>query len=203
MSSLSPNGDQHDSTATSLIVRISNADPDAWEKLTTLYGPVVYGWARQAGLQPYDASDVMQNVFHAVAKHIGRFRKELEGDSFRAWLWTISRNKIHDHFRSLKTSAKPVGGTDAYQRLQQLTEEPPSRESRSGLLELSGLRQRALELVQGSFEHRTWRAFWRTAVEGDSPADVAADLDISVWAVYKARSRVLQRLREEFEGLIG
>ena len=198
----SSNGDQNDSTATSLIVRVRSADPDAWEKLTRLYGPVVYGWARQAGLQPYDASDVMQNVFQAVTQHIVRFRKDLRTDSFRGWLWTITRNKILDHFRGLKPMAKPIGGSDAYQQLQQLAERPPSRESPSGSIELSGLRRRALKLVQGSFENRTWRAFWRTAVEGDSPADVAADLEISTWAVYKARSRVLQRLREEFQGLI-
>ena len=51
-------------------------------------------------------------------------------------------------------------------------------------------------------DDRTWKAFWRSAVEGDRPADVAADLGVSVWAVYKARSRVLQRVRTELEGLL-
>ena len=39
-------------------------------------------------------------------------------------------------------------------------------------------------------------------MQGEAPADVAADLQVSVWAVYKARSRVLQRLREELDGLV-
>ena len=49
---------------------------------------------------------------------------------------------------------------------------------------------------------RTWQAFYRTAIRGDAPADVAADLGISVWAVYKARSRVLQKLKDEYAGIL-
>jgi hypothetical protein len=45
---------------------------------------------------------------------------------------------------------------------------------------------------------RTWTAFWLLAVEGCQAAAVAADLGMSVGAVYIARSRVLRRLREEF-----
>ncbi|MEX0819426.1 MAG: sigma-70 family RNA polymerase sigma factor, partial [Pirellulaceae bacterium] len=123
------------------------------------------------------------------------------GGGFRGWLWTISRNKIRDHYRLQKRQAQAAGGTDALNQIQQLPEIPPSTASESGVIELSGLHRRAMELVRNDFEERTWQAFWRAAVEGDAPADVAADLGISVWAVYKARSRVLSRLRQEFEGL--
>ena len=42
----------------------------------------------------------------------------------------------------------------------------------------------------------TWQAFWRTAIEGQRAKHVAADLGLSVAAVYGARSRVLARLKE-------
>jgi len=51
--------------------------------------------------------------------------------------------------------------------------------------------------VRGSFREATWQAFWRTAVEGRSPQEVAAELGLSPGAVYIARSRVLARLREQ------
>ncbi len=42
----------------------------------------------------------------------------------------------------------------------------------------------------------------RVVVEGQRPADVAADLDMSRSAIYMAKSRVLGRLREELQGLL-
>jgi RNA polymerase sigma-70 factor (ECF subfamily) len=42
---------------------------------------------------------------------------------------------------------------------------------------------------------RTWEAVWRVTVEGQSPAEVAAALGMSVGAVHTAKSRVLARLR--------
>ena len=51
--------------------------------------------------------------------------------------------------------------------------------------------------IQKSFAPTTWKAFWQTAVEGRSGAAVAAELGLSVGAVYVARSRVLARLTEQ------
>ncbi|MFH1922159.1 MAG: sigma factor [Planctomycetota bacterium] len=42
-----------------------------------LYGPAVYRWARQAGLQASDAADVVQEVFTNVAADIATFRRDL------------------------------------------------------------------------------------------------------------------------------
>ena len=63
--------------------------------------------------------------------------------------------------------------------------------------DLSVLSRQALEMVRSQFEDQTWNAFWRTTVDGQSPADVACDLQLSVWSVYQAKSRVLRRLRAE------
>ncbi len=56
-------------------------------------------------------------------------------------------------------------------------------------------------VMQTDFEKSTWRAFWLTAVELLRPQAVAEERDISVAAVYKAKSRVLRRLREELDEL--
>lgn len=62
--------------------------------------------------------------------------------------------------------------------------------------------RRALDLVRAEFENRTWDAFWRTAIDGQPAGDVAAQLGMSLHAVYKAKSRVLRRLRQELAGLV-
>ena len=60
-----------------------------------------------------------------------------------------------------------------------------------------GLFERALELIRGEFEERTWHAFWLTAVEDHPTGEVALELVMTPGAVRVAKSRVLRRLREE------
>ena len=190
------------STSSSLLNRVKSREPDAWTRLTTLYGQVVYHWARQSGLQPSDASDAVQEVFVVVARSISRFRRDRPNDSFRGWLWTIARNKFRDHYRRLGAQPEATGGSEAHQRMQQLPEYPPGQQADSDDGAEGSLHRRALELVREQFDERDWQIFWRVAVEGDSAADVAEDLGISVWTVYRARTKVLQRLHQEFAELI-
>ena len=57
-------------------------------------------------------------------------------------------------------------------------------------------------MVEQEFEPATVRAFRRLALDGASGAEAARELGLSVSAVYMAKSRVLQRIRQEAEGLI-
>lgn len=195
------NGQSPESTSSSLLQRVQAQDVAAWERLAALYGPVVYGWALRAGLGTHDAADIVQDVFQTLVKKIAGFTVRPHSGSFRGWLWTICRNKIHDHFRRRKREAPAAGGTDAYDALQNLPESQLADESPPAT-ELDSVRRRAMELVSGEFEGRVWQAFWRTTIESAAPRDVAEELGMSVWAVYKARARVLSRLREEFSGIL-
>ncbi len=186
--------------STSLLQRVRQRDPAAWRRLVHLFSPTVYAMARGAGLQAADAADVVQEVFRAVARGLDGFRREQPGDSFRAWLRTIARNKIRDHYRRRQGQPQSVGGTDAQARLEAQTG-PQDDLAAEPALENAEL-ARALELVRAEFEPRTWEAFQRAAVDGEATADIAADLGISVNAVRKAKSRVLSRLREELKDLL-
>ena len=195
-------GVSNPSTSTSLLELAKGHDPVAWKRLAELYGPLVYQWARRAGLQPDDAADVMQSVFANLSVNLIRYTRRTATDSFRGWLYVLVRNQIRDHFRARKGEAIAAGGTNALQQILDLPEQAPCSDSPDGETDLNQLRRRAMQLVQAEFEGRTWVAFWRTAVEGDTPQDVADDMQISVWAVYKARARVLNRLRDEFSDLL-
>ena len=63
------------------------------------------------------------------------------------------------------------------------------------------LTRRALALLETDFRPSTWQAFWQTAVEKRPAADVAEELQMSVAAVWKAKSRVMLHLREELSEL--
>ncbi len=178
-------------------MRVKARDPKAWQRLADLYGPLVYHWCRSYVRQPEDAADVFQEVFAAVAKAVDSFLLNRNGGTFRGWLWTITRNKIHDHYRKNSQRIQATGGSHAQQRLAEVPE--PSDESidPTHLDETVNLFHRALDLVRGEFEARTWQAFWRATVEGDSTAEIAADQGITANAVRQAKSRVLRRLRQE------
>lgn len=191
------------STSRSLLDRIKRDEPEAWDRLVSLYAPLVFHWCRSWGLREQDAADIFQDVFQAVAVHIGGFRKEREGDTFRGWLRTITRNKVHDYFRRRGREPEGVGGSEAQAQLAELP--APEASEASSLTEEKGERglvARALELVRPEFTERTWQAFWRTAIEGRSAPEVADELSMSAGAVRVAKSRVLQRLREELGDLI-
>jgi RNA polymerase sigma-70 factor (ECF subfamily) len=196
-----PTGGANASLGASLLGRLRAGQPGAWERLARLYGETVYGWCRRAGVSEADAADVSQEVFAAVVRRLGDFRRERPGDSFRGWLWTITRNKVRDHWRRAD-QVKAVGGTTAQEIIHQVPEDAPPDAEAGPEAEAGGLYRRALELIQTEFEERTWRAFLLVTVEARLPADVAAELGMTPGAVYIAKSRVLKRLREEFGDLI-
>jgi RNA polymerase sigma-70 factor (ECF subfamily) len=187
------------SVSSTLLERVKARRPEAWQRLVDLFGPVVYRWCRQSGVGREDAADVVQEVFSSVAAHVGDFHRESPGDSFTAWLATITRNKIRDWFRRRQGRPEARGGTDAQQQFMQI---PELSEQSGGTWASGSLTRRALDLVRTEFENRTWEAFWRTAVQRQCPADVADDLGVTVNAVYKAKSRVLRRLRRELGDLL-
>jgi RNA polymerase sigma-70 factor (ECF subfamily) len=128
---------------------------------------------------------------------------EEAGHTFRGWLRTITHNKIRDHLRKSPPNRARTGGSAAYQELLRVQAAEPRDASEAELAEEVGvLYRRALELIVSDFEDVTWKAFWRVVVEGHPPANVAQDLAISRNAVYLAKARVLQRLRDEFKDLI-
>jgi len=181
-------------TRPSLLVRIRDAgDREAWRQFVELYAPLVYKFARRHGLQDADAADLTQDVLQAVAGASKRLVYDSRRGTFRAWLYTVARNKLRN-FLVVRQRRREDGD-------RRLLDEQPAREE----VELwekeyeERLFDWAIEQVRGRFHEATWRAFWMTAVENHGAAEAAAELRISIGAVYIAKSRVLARLRNEIQ----
>ena len=113
---------------------------------------------------------------------------------------TITRNKLANHFRCREIEPRAAGGSEAARRIEQAEE--PARDFDAAEEEaLKELRQRVMKLIEGEFEPRTWEMFWRVTVREEAVKDVATEMGVTPGAVRVAKSRVLQRLREELEGL--
>jgi RNA polymerase sigma-70 factor, ECF subfamily len=153
-------------------------------------------------LQEDDSRDLGQEVFFSVARGIAGFHHNRSGDTFRGWLHTITKNKIRDRIRDRvrrERHGDRAGQAGVIWPEVPAPEDPSSEETAQ---DNSMVVQRAVEVISAEFEERSGKAFWRVAVDRQDPRDVARDLGMSVNAVYLAKSRILRRLREEFEGLI-
>jgi len=199
MSTLSQSTDSasaDSATSPSLLARVSQHDPAAWERLVALYGPLIFHWLRGQGLSQHDASDVLQDVFASVARSIHQFERRGHG-AFRAWLWRITRNQLAGWFRSRSTSAPAAGGTHAWIELAQVAESlPDDPDSVTERPQLTALYERGLEIVRSEFEHRTWQMFWQTAVDDVPAREVAKEFGVAPNTVRQAKSRILRRLRD-------
>jgi RNA polymerase sigma-70 factor (ECF subfamily) len=188
-------------TRPSLLVRVRDAqDAAAWQEFVGLYGPLLYRFARQRGWQDADAADLTQTVLQELAGD-GVRRYDVQRGSFRNWLFGIVRNQM----RKLQNRPRPglLGSGDT--TAQELLEEQPAGAEESALWEQEYQRQCfawAAEKVRPDFAESSWRAFWLTAVEGITPAEAAATLDLTIGAVYTAKSRVLDRIKKEIRQLL-
>lgn len=180
-----------------MLQRVQTKDAEAWRRLVQIYSPLIYSWCRHGGLKDADAADLMQEVWRSVSGHIERFDKGT-GGTFRGWLWTITRNKLRDYFRSRQGKPEAIGGSEARERFQEIPDDEPADSAPNS----QSVLHRALEMIRGDFEEHTWKAFWRTTVDGATAGEVARDLGMETDAVYQAKARILRRLREEMSGLV-
>lgn len=185
-------------TSLTLINLAKSADPTAWETLFRLYSALVRYWLRKSRIPQLDEDDLVQEVFRSIHSGLARFEKKTEADSFRAWIRTITRNKIRDYLRTQANKPLATGGTTALQ-LVQGAPNPDLTDERSDLSEDRLVINEALDLVRLEIQAQTFQAFWRATVDGIAPSLVAAELDIPINSVYQAKSRVLRRLRDLLE----
>ncbi len=183
------------STSLTLIKRLRALDPEAWQILSSLYGPLIYRWARQTGLQSQDAADVLQNVLMSVMRGIEKFSYEKPGASFRGWLCTITRNAAYALWRTRGGREEAVGG-DGLAALPALPERADGAADPADADTFTALTHRALELVRERVDSRTWDAFWQTTIADQTAEEAAADLGMTSTAVRQAKFRVLCRLRD-------
>lgn len=191
-----PESQSSGSTSTSLIACVRAKDQEGWQRFVRLYTPLIYGWCRQTGMGAEDARDLVQQVFIKALSGIDGFRHDGPGDTFRGWLWKITRNAIIDHARSPANRAVGKGGTTAYQRLEQLADPDVDPTTMSAAVGGDGLARRALELIQTEFNENALRAFELVVLDGCTSSEAGRRLGMSADAVRKIKSRILRRLRE-------
>jgi len=183
-------------TSASLLARMQGAnDPDAWAQFVRRYGPLLYRWCRAWNLQEADAQDVTQDVLVKLARRLRDFRYD-PAQSFRAYLKTLAHYACCDLLAAFHKTGTAAGDSVVHRQLDNVAARDDLGQRLQEEFDQELLEQAMLS-VQHRIEPQTWEAFRLTALEGLSGADVAGRLNMKVAAVFKARSRVQQMLRDE------
>lgn len=186
-----------ESTSVTLLKRLRQSDnQEAWERFVQIYTPLLYHWVRRFGVTATEASDLLQEVFTHLVQQLPKFEYD-PSRSFRSWLCTVTRNRCLEILRQKTIPVQTTGESG----LQQLAESGgdlnlEEREYRQFII------HRAIQVMQSDFQPTTWKSFFQHVVQGLSVAEVAADLGIPEKRVYRNKARVLQRLRQELEGML-
>ena len=136
-----------------------------------------------------------------LVRELSGFRRRQTG-SFRRWLRSITVHRLAAHYRSRRCRPLALGAPPEECPLAQLAD-PDSELSRQwDDAHDHFVLRRLMELIGPLFEPTTLAAFRRVAFDAVPPAQVAAELGLSLNAVLLAKSRVLNRLRQEAGGLI-
>ncbi len=190
-------------TNESLILRVqaAPADPAAWSAFLALYRPVIYRIARSRGLQHADAEDLSQQVFLSVSRAVENWEAGEGRPPFRAWLYRVARNAIINVVTRRKADAS-VGSTS----VQEILNNVPDRDEEDAAREFAMATQMELlrwgaREIRHEFTDATWAMFWESSIEGHPVADVASLYSRTTGAVYIARYRVMQRLKEKMNEL--
>lgn len=193
--------DESTRTRRTLLLRLRDpTDHEAWRQFADVYSPLVFRFAKRHGLQDADAADVAQEVFRTVVQSIGQFDYRPSPGSFRGWLRKITWCRLHEFFVARERQAAGSGDTGVREQIEQC----PSSQEHDPCWEEECFR-RVLEWAAGQirdeFHERTWQAFWQTTVDRGRPEEVARQLEMTVGALYIARSRVSERLRQKIRDI--
>jgi RNA polymerase sigma-70 factor (ECF subfamily) len=189
-------------TSASLLQRLRDCPDEAsWQRLDDLYRPLICRWLRRDPTLGDEAEDLAQEILSVLVREVSGFRRQRTG-SFRRWLRTITFHRLQWFQRNRRHRPQPVGGPPEQSPLAQLAD-PASEMSQIWDREHDEhVIRRLLELLEQEFEADTLAAFRRVVFDEVKPAQVAVEMGKSVNAVLLAKSRVLQRLRQEAEDLL-
>lgn len=173
-----------DDSLRDLLHRFREGDEAAFDALAEGVGRMVHSRALKALGDPQSADDITQEVLLRVYR-----RSEQIGDlqAFEAWIFRVTFNLIHDHFRR-RARERQVQQSFGALREQMRA----GRMSDAGREELAEVLRQALEALDE--KHR--EVFILKEVEGLSHEQISQRLGIPEGTVWSRLSYARKRLRE-------
>jgi RNA polymerase sigma-70 factor (ECF subfamily) len=175
-------------TSLSLLAQVKANENEAWERLYTLYEPLIRHWILRDPVARLEAEDLIQEVMLSVHANVTLFEHRREG-SFRKWLRVITSNRVGQYLRKRRPE-------QAAETLAQFAEPGNPLEEEWNAEYDRHVVRKLLEMVRPEFGEQAWTIFEMTEFQGVPPGEAARRLQLTPGTVYMARNRILSRLRE-------
>ena len=189
------------SIAESLLAAVRRGDEDAWRKLVSAYGGMIYAWIRMNAVPAHDADDIRQKVIKAVYGSVGEFRRDKEGHTFRGWLRRITNNKVIDYWRKKGRAKETIHENQFEKRLNEISIEEYGDDLSSQFTEKEEqalVFRQLLAFVEQSIKDQHWEIF-KLVVEGKlTREEIAEQYGMKRSNVDVIYSRVMAKIRERF-----
>jgi RNA polymerase sigma-70 factor (ECF subfamily) len=188
-------------THTALLVGLqAPSNDEVWSEFYARYQPLLISVGRRLGVSEQDAQDAAQEALISFAEGYRKGQYDRTKGRLRTWLFGIAVKKIRDIQRRNGKNFMVVDAVDKTRVLNSLADDHSLSEVWESEWE-KRLLQVCMENVCRHMEVTTVKAF-ELFVLREWPADkVALELGVSRNAVFKAKRRVLSRMRETYKYL--
>ncbi|MAI67762.1 MAG: hypothetical protein CMJ26_07805 [Phycisphaerae bacterium] len=161
-----------------------------WGIFVDRYGPIICGFARNAGLPSSEADDIMQTVLFNFFRVADKFEYDPSKGRFRGYLKRITLNAIRQRHRKKREQNLDTHGMRVAEDPRDELEAAFDREWAEHLL------SEAMTEARPKFEPKTWEAFELYGRRGMSAERAGERLDMKPETVRHAKSRVMRAVRE-------
>ncbi len=185
-------------TRPTLLLRLNSTDAQdrelAWEEFRARYAPVIAGFARKLGVPYQEIDDVIQDVMLGFYSHSPTFVYDPAKGRFRGYLKVCTFRVVRTRRgQRLRFNAVP---------LDQIEDEDASIDQVWRDLWQQELLNRAIAATREAYrDKQAFRVFERYVINGEPAAQVAADLGLTVNAIYKAKERLALAIRAQVEAM--
>lgn len=181
-------------TSTAMLEGLHDSRNDrVWSAFARRYGPILVGFARRLGLNETDAADVAQETLVRFVEEYRAGKYDRTRGRLRSWLLSIARTRAAAVFRQRSVRGEREGLTSLVDLSDEHTLTQIWQTERRQVI----LRAALSELRTATkTNEKTIEAFELLVHGGCPPGVVAEQLGMSIEDVYRAKSRVSQKLRE-------
>jgi len=183
-----------------LIEAIKQGRPEAQEWLYKHYAPALLSYIKRSVGNLEDAEEILNDVLYTAITKIDSFdvSKSQSREPLRAWVYTITKNKIRDHLRKRKRMKEQLAEA-GIQAVVSLTDRDVAEEVSSVEPSPSTAKSRALTKALQNLPERD--GFVLECISNKvKPAEIAVYLGLKPETVrihiYRAKQRLLKELHK-------